>query len=206
MRTLYHQEIGGGYSNRRKIIVDAAEIRPEEFEIMALRAADGEELETVIVHNEVEAKKAYDEMLSHYLEPLQRAVFDGKLVPGEKYTLFHLGEFGFPIAWKITLLDYEYTTYAQYSDVVKLTFKMFRKRNTYQHYLHHESFAIFKGWQDLKKEDMVNVLSEENGVKTVMSKYSCFDSRYIEDGLSLLENPVVIYKNYKTGANGKIYA
>lgn len=38
------------------------------------------------------------------------------------------------------------------------------------------------------------------------SKYGCFDPRYFEDVLGKLKNPVVVYKEYKSGANGKAYA
>ena len=42
--------------------------------------------------------------------------------------------------------------------------------------------------------------------KITKSKYGCFDSRYIDDLENCFKNPVVIFKNYKTGVNGKIYA
>jgi len=65
---------------------------------------------------------------------------------------------------------------------------------------------IFEGWQDLKETDTKEVLKDDGNVKLVKSKYACFDSRYIDDLEKVFKNPVVIYKNYKTGVNGKLYA
>ena len=167
---------------------------------------DDEELECVTVRGIEKAKKSFDEMLSHYLEPIQKAIFDAGMIRDERYTLFCLSDFGFPVTIKFTFYGYEFTTYAQYSDVVKLIFRPFRKRSLYGMQLYNRSFAIFKGWQDLRKEDTTITISEDDNSKIVKSKYGSFDSRYIEEGLRLLENPVVIYKNYKTDVNGKIYA
>ena len=204
VRKLWSQHLFGGNCRRQEIAVSAAEINGE-YEIMALRTRDGEELENTKAATEEEAKKAYDEMLLHYLGPLQQEVFKadlaGKLVPGEKYTLFCLNDFGFPVAQKITYKSYEFTTYAQYDDVIDLYFVPARKRSMYHQLLHETSFAIFKGWQEIKKENvMVSEGIWERG------KYGCFDSRYFDDGLKLLKNPVVIYKKYETGVDGKTYA
>ena len=46
MKTLKHEEIGGDYSNKRKIIIDACEISSGEFSVMALYE-NGEELEEI---------------------------------------------------------------------------------------------------------------------------------------------------------------
>lgn len=65
---------------------------------------------------------------------------------------------------------------------------------------------IFEGWQDLKEANTKEILKDDGTVKIVKSKYGCFDARYIEDLEKVFENSVVIYKNYKTGTNGKKYA
>lgn len=204
MKTLKHEEIGGGYSIRKKIIIDTCEISDGKFDVMALYE-NGEELEEVETNTEAEAIQAFNKMFEKYAGELQKALY-GKLETGKKYTIVHLGEFGFPIAQKITFHSMKCTTYAQHGDVVKMIFTPYRKRNQYQKYFYNASFMIFEGWQDLNETDTKEVLKDDGNVKLVKSKYACFDSRYIDDLENVFKNPVVIYKNYKTGVNGKLYA
>ena len=202
-RQIRHTELFGGYTGRKRIIIDASEIFGE-FSVMALYD-DGEEIEEETPTTEEEAIIAYDNMMEKYLEPLQKAIFAAKLVPGNKYTLFYLNDFGFPVCQKITFERMEFSTYAQYSDVVKLIFKPYRKRSVYQKYFYNCSLSIFEGWQDLKEEDIKTTIKENAHIKITQSKYSCFDANYIKDGNKLLKNPIMIYEDFKTGANGKIY-
>lgn len=204
MKTLKHEEIGGNYSNKRKIIIDACEISSGEFNVMALYE-NGEELEEIETNTETKAIQAFNKMFEKYAGELQKALY-GKLETGKRYTIVHLGEFGFPIAQKITFHSMKCTTYAQYGDVIKMIFTPYRKRNQYQKYFYNTSFMIFEGWQDLKESDTKEVLKDDGNIKLVKSKYTCFDSRYIDDLEKVFKNPVVIYKNYKTGVNGKLYA
>ena len=98
------------------------------------------------------------------------------------------------------------TTYAQYSDVMEMIFTPYRKRTQYRKLIYNCSMMIFEGWQDLKEEGIKETLEDNKSVKITKSKYGCFDSRYIDDLENCFTNPVVIYKDYKTGVNGKIYA
>lgn len=205
IRRIRHTEINGGYTGRRKIIVDACELFPGKYSVMTLYEG-GEELEEVEPTTESEAIKEYNRMMEKYLNPMQKAVFTSSLTPGNKYTLFYLNEFGFPVCEKITLEGIEYTTWAQFADVVKLVFKPYRKRKLYQKYFYDQSFSIFEGWQDLREEDTKIVLKDNDQVRMTRSKYTCFSANYIKDGNALLKNPVLKYENFKTGVNGKIYA
>lgn len=202
-RQINHMELFGGYSGKRKIIIDASEIFGE-YSVMALYE-NGEEIEEKISKSEKEAMDLYKKMVEKYLEPLQKAVFMAGLVPGNKYTLFYLNDFGFPVCQKITFERMEFSTYAQYSDVVKLVFKPYRKRSMYQKYFYNCSLSIFEGWQDLKEEDIKTTIRENEHIKITQSKYSCFDANYIKDGNKILKNPIMIYEDFKTGTNGKIY-
>lgn len=202
-RTIRHEELKGGYTMGKKIIIDVCEIFGE-FEIMAMYE-DGEELESRTVSTEIEAIKVFDNLLLKYAEPLQCALYN-KLQSGKKYTLVYLNEFGFPVAQKITFHSMRTTTYAQYSDVMEMIFTPYRKRSQYRKLLHNCSIMIFEGWQDLKEEKIKETLEDNKNVKITKSKYGCFDSRYIDDLENCFKNPVVIYKDYKTGVNGKIYA
>lgn len=202
-RTIRHEELKGGYTMGKKIIIDVCEIFGE-FEIMAMYE-DGEELESRTVSTEIEAIKVFDNLLFKYAEPLQYALYN-KLQSGKKYTLVYLNEFGFPVAQKITFHSMRTTTYAQYSDVMEMIFTPYRKRTKYRKLIYNCSMMIFEGWQDLKEEEVKETLEDNKNVKITKSKYGCFDRRYIDDLENCFKSPVVIYKDYKTGVNGKIYA
>lgn len=201
--TLKHIELNGGYSGKRKIIIDACEFFGE-YEVMAMRE-NSEELACKTVATEIEAIKTFDNMILQYAGNLQKALYN-KLVEGERYTLVYLNDFGFPVAQKIIFQSMELTTYAQYSDVVKMIFKPYRKRSLYQKYFYNNSLMIFKGWQDMKESDTKEILKDNDSLKIIKSKYSGFDARYIDDLEKVFKNPVVIYKNFKEGKNGKLYA
>lgn len=194
IRTIKHEELKGGYTNSKKIIINAAEIFGE-FEIMAMYE-NGTELESTTATTEKASLKAFDEILLKYAEPLQKALYN-KLEEGEKYTLVYLNEFGSPVAEKIKFHSMKCATYAQYSDVVEMLFTPYRKRTQTKKRFYNCSLMIFKGWQDMKEENTHKILENNKAVKITMSKYACFDCRYIEDLEKVFKNPVVIYKNYK---------
>lgn len=198
-----HLELNGAYPNTRKIIIDACEFFGK-YEIMALYE-DGAELFCETVKTRKEAIKVFDNTVLQYAGNLQKALYN-KLTEGKKYTLVYFNEFGFPVAEKITFHHMEFTTYAQYSDVVKMIFMPYRKRKICQKYFYNTSLMIFEGWQDLKESDTLEIIHENQAVKTSISKYSCFDARYIEDLETILKNPIVVYKDFLKGKNGKLYA
>lgn len=203
MKRLAHEVIGGSYSNRREIILDACYIDRTTIEVMAL--SNGNEMEVKQFDNDEAAALDYFAKLVHrYAGNFQKAVY-GKLQRGEKYTLAYLNEFGWPVTQKIKFESAEFTSYAQHSDVVKMIFTPYRKRSLYQKYFYNQSLMIFKGWQDLEM-DKLSIITERNGLVIRSSKYSCFDARYIDEMEELFADPVLIYKDFKQGANGKIYA
>lgn len=205
MRKLLHEELKGGYTIGKKIIVSAIEITNKEYEIMALYE-DGEELDSCTTDTEDKAITCFNDFFNRYAEPLQKAVYNGKLKEGNKYTLVYLNDFGFPIAQKITFHSIKCCTYAQYSDCVKMTFTPYKKRNKWEKIFYNCSLMIFEGWQNIKESDTHEVISTTDSLKVTKSKYSCFDARYIDDLEKAFKNPLVVYKNYKTGCNGKTYA
>ena len=206
--SLYHAEIGGGYTLRRKVIINAADLRPLGGQIVvAAIIENGDELNSATVTTETAALAAFHSMVQQYAEPLQKAVDAAGLVPDRKYTLVYLSEFGFPIAEKITFHGCTFTTYAQHADVVRLTFTPYRKRSMRGRlFCGSSSLLIFNGWQDLPEQATSETLKEDEKVKITRSKYGCFSASYIEDAAALLKDPVLIFKSYQTGANGKVYA
>lgn len=206
--SLYHAEIGGGYTLRRKVIINAADLRPLGGQIeVAASIENGDELNSTTVTTEAAALAAFHSMVQQYAEPLQKAVDAARLVPGRKYTLVYLSEFGFPIVEKITFHGYTLTTYAQHADVVRLTYTPCRKRSPRGRlFCGSSSLLIFNGWQVLPEQATHETLKEDEKVKITRSKYESFSASYIEDAAALLKDPVLIFKSYQTGANGKVYA
>lgn len=205
MKTLKHTELNGNCTQKKKIIIDACEIEAGNFEVMALYA-DGEELDCLTSETESEAIQHFNTLINKYAGNLQKAICNANLVKGGKYTLVYCNELGFPVAEKITFNAAELCTYAQYSDCVKMTFTPYRARKMHGKYFYNSSLLIFKGWQELNKKDLYITIRENSNCKLLQSKYGCFDSRYIDDMEKCFKNPVVTYKNYKTGVNGKLYA
>lgn len=206
--SLYHAEIGGGYTLRRKITINAADLRTlgGQIEVAAI-TENGDELNSTTATTEAAALAAFHSMVQQYAEPLQKAVDAAGLVPGRKYTLVYLSEFGFPIAEKITFHGYTLTTYAQHADVVRLTYTQYRKRSTRGRlFCGSSSLLIFNGWQELPETATHETLKEDEKVKITRSRYESFSSSYIEDAAALLKDPVMIFKRYQTGVNGKVYA
>lgn len=205
--SLYHAEIGGGYTLRRKVIINAVDLRPlgGQIEVAAL-IENGDELNSTTVTTEAAALAAFHSMVQQYAEPLQKAVDAAGLVPGRKYTLVYLSDFGFPIAEKITFHGYTLTTYAQHADAVRMNYTPYRKCATRSRLFCGDSLLIFNGWQELPETATHETLKEDEKIKITRSKYESFSSSYIEDAAALLKDPVLIFKRYQTGANGKVYA
>lgn len=205
---LYHAEIGGGYTMRRKVTISAADLRPigGQIEVAALYD-DGEELDIITTTTEAAALAACGELVQRYAEPLQKAITAAGMVPGHKYTLVYLSDFGFPIAERVTFWGLTLTTYAQHADAVRLVYTPYRKRSKRSRlFLGTSSLLVFDGWQELPEAATHDILRDDGAVKVTRSKYSCFAASYIEDAAALMNAPVLIYKAYKSGANGKIYA
>ena len=71
---------------------------------------------------------------------------------------------------------------------------------------YNSSLMIFDGWQDMDESAIKETLKEDEKIKITKSKYSCFSASYIEDLEKIFKHPVMIYKDYKKGVNGKLYA
>ena len=207
INSIRHEQIGGGYTMQREITLNAADLRPTggQFEIVALDH-DGEELDGTTADSEAAALVEFNKLVQKYAGPLQKALNAAGLIPGHRYTLVYLNEFGFPVAQKITFDSMTFTTYAQHSDVVKLVFTPFRRRSKYSKRFYNSSLMIFDGWQDMDENAINETLKEDEKIKITKSKYSCFSASYIEDLEKIFKHPVMIYKDYKKGVNGKLYA
>ena len=197
MSSLYHAKLGSGYTHRREIIIDAADMREygeSVFEVAAL-TEDGEELDMERCDTEKQAKAAFDALIQKYAEPLQRTIASAALQPGGRYTLVFHNEFGFPIAQRVTFCGYAMRTYAMYSDVVQLKVVYRREKKQWlKLFIGYEPLLIFKGWQQLPESALWNVKHSAIGTTTRVSKYESFSNQYIEDALRILKDPVVVYR------------
>lgn len=193
MKHMYHEEIGGGYGMRRKTIIDTSEIEPGKFETMALVDATGDELESVITDNAQDAKRDFLAMIQRHALPLQAAFYRAEMIPGERYTLVFLGEFGFPVDLRITFREAHLTTYAQYDDAVSMTFMLKKKRNPRRMCLYNRSFLIYSGWRDLDASATYNVHKCEDGISVMSSKYGSFDERFMDDIKAMWPDYIVAY-------------
>ena len=206
IQTIHHEEIiFGGLPGERKVIIDTALI-DGKFETMVMYD-DGEELDSRVTTDEKQASIDFVKLLYMYAGDLQRAVIGANLQEGGKYTILSCGESGLPIAEKFTFHSMTCSTYAQYNDVMELTVTPYRGKNKSIITLCDTSFIILWGWHDLTEADIYNTIRETDKIKTMMSKYVGFDSRYIEDMEQNYQPFIIgIYKNYKTGVDGKTYA
>lgn len=197
MSSLYHAKLGGGYTQRREIIIDAADMREygeSGFEVAAL-TKDGDELDMERCDTAEQAKAAFDALIQKYAEPLQRTIASADLQPGGRYTLVYHNEFGFPVAQKVTFWGYAMRTYAQHSDVVQLTVA-YRggKTQWLKLFIGYEPLLIFRGWQELPGSALWDVKRSSGDATMRVSKYESFSDQYIEDALHILKDPVVIYR------------
>ena len=197
MSSLYHAKLGGGYTQRREIIIDAADMSEygeSGFEVAAL-TEDGDELDMERCDTAEQAKAAYDALIQKYAEPLQRTIASADLQPGGRYTLVFHNEFGFPIAQRVTFCGYAMRTYAQHSDVVQLKVVYRREKKQWlKLFIGYEPLLIFKGWQELPESAVWRPTRSTRDGTMRVSKYESFSNQYIEDALRILKAPVVVYR------------
>jgi len=199
MSSLYHAKLGGGYTQRREIIIDAADMREygeSGFEVAAL-TTDGDELDMKRCDTAEQAKAAFDALIQKYAEPLQRTIASADLQPGGRYTLVFHNEFGFPIAQRVTFWGYAMRTYGQHSDAVQLSVVYRRTKTRWlKLFIGYEALLIFKGWQELPESVVWQPPRSTRDGTTLVSKYESFSDQYIEDALRVLKDPVVIYRGH----------
>ena len=199
MSSLYHAKLGGGYTQRREIIIDAADMHEygeSGFEVAAL-TTDGDELDMERCDTAEQAKAAFDALIQKYAEPLQRTIASADQHPGGRYTLVFHNEFGFPIAQRVTFWGYAMRTYAQHSDAVQLSVVYRRTKTQWlKLFIGYESLLIFKGWQELPESVVWQPPRSTCDGTMLVSKYESFSDQYIEDALRTLKDPVVIYRGH----------
>ena len=205
IKRIAHQELGGGYADGPRYTIDTAELGPGMFETMVFRN-NGDELDVLRSDSEEGARKDFSELLQKYAGKVQNTFLKADMKPGERYTIFCLNEFGYPVAQKIEFKSMKLTTYAQHWDVVEMIYRPCRRQKIYKKWFYSGSFAICKGWQELPENFGFEMLQSSSGATISRSKYGCFDARFFEDMKAVIRDVLAISEDYQTGVNGKVYA
>lgn len=193
---LFHEEIGGGYGMRRKTIIDTSEIEPGKFETMAIIEATGDELDSATANNIQDAERDFQAMIQRHAGPLQAAFYGAAMVPGERYTLVFLGDFGFPVDLRITFHEAHLTTYAQFDDAVDVIFLPQGKRKLRRMYLYDKSFLVYSGWRTLDAKMAFN-MEKHDGCTTMISRYGSFDEHFIDDVKASWPDYIAAYEHHR---------
>ena len=114
-------------------------------------------------------------------EPIQiRRQFDrAGFTEGQKLTIFQISSFGMFTTTKVKFDHYEYATYAQYDNAVKMVMALPRKRGLYKTYFYNE-VIIVDGWQDIPRELFFERIESVNGVICEKSRFTSCDKAHYE--------------------------
>ena len=114
-------------------------------------------------------------------EPIQiRRQFDrAGFIAGQNLTIFQISSFGMFTTTKAKFDHYEYATYAQYDNAVKMVMSLPRKRGLYKMYFYNE-VIIVDGWQDIPRELFFERIESVNGVVCEKSKFTSCDKAHYE--------------------------
>lgn len=107
-----------------------------------------------------------------------------QLQEGQKYTIWSLGNFGFPACMNIKVISVECRRYAQHEKSILLRFTQKRGRRVMQlNILPGEAFIIWPGWINPDSEMYGQTEKCENGVTIRRSRFASFDRQYLQAAL-----------------------
>ena len=107
------------------------------------------------------------------VDGVQDQFANADLQQGQKLTIFKISGMGSMTTSRITFDSVENTTYAQYKDVVKLTFKQERKRDLYYNHFYGD-MLVYDGWLEFP-ETVLHEVKEENGMRITRTLFSSCD-------------------------------
>lgn len=156
-------------------------------------------LKAELKNSNIRLNKAIIQQLTEDLEELKVAMYkllievDGiqeqfrnaELQVGDKITMYHITDFGGIAKSQVTINDIEYTSYAQYRNVVKITFTPAGKRTKYYNYFYGD-MLVYKGWLSLP-DNVLNDISESNGFICKKSKYTSCDRKQYDEIINYFE-------------------
>ncbi|GED72544.1 hypothetical protein BRE01_62460 [Brevibacillus reuszeri] len=133
----------------------------------------------IVQQLDIEPLKVSMYKLLQEVDGIQEQFKDADIQQGEKITLFYVSDFGSMVTNRMTFDSVTPTTYAQYKNAVKLTFKPENKRTLYYNFFY-STLLVYKGWHSLP-DTVLNHVEEKNGFRVTTSKFlSCDDRQYDE--------------------------
>ena len=156
-----------GMEKFREIFTDTIKERGIRFDVGVVRAMENLRL-----------KYSLYRLLN---EPIQiRRQFDrAGFTEGQKLTIFQISSFGMFTTTKVKFDHYEYATYAQYDNAVKMVMALPRKRGLYKTYFYNE-VIIVDGWKDIPRELFFERIESVNGVICEKSRFTSCDKAHYE--------------------------
>ena len=101
------------------------------------------------------------------------------LQQNQKITIFKINDFGMMSTSHLIVDSFENSTYAQYKDVVKLTFKQKSKKGLYyKHY--YKDMLIYNDWLELPQNVLYDVKEQDGFICTSTKFLSCDNNQYDE--------------------------
>ena len=104
---------------------------------------------------------------------------------GQKVTIFKINDWGMMGERRITVDEITNAKYAQFDDVVKITFTPEGKRKQYYNYFY-DKMLVFNGWVELPKTVLHNV-EESSGMIITTGKFSSCDSNQYNEIINYFE-------------------
>ncbi|WP_064199015.1 LPD29 domain-containing protein [Brevibacillus brevis] len=152
----------------------------------------------IIQQLDIESLKVSMYKLLQEVNGIQEQFKDADIQQGEKLTLFYISDFGSMVTNRVTFDSVTPTTYAQYDNAVKLTYKPENKRQLYYTY-HYSDMLVYKGWYNLP-ETILNYVETHNGYVLTKSKHMSCDKKQYDAVLEHFEQQGVtpIVNTYKT--------
>ena len=128
------------------------------------------------------------------MNPLEEFI---KLVPGDRYTIVWMGEFGFPCSRQITLTSVRKDRYAQYTEAYYVTFVPRGKRKNRQVVFYgKKAVIVWPGWvsPDVTMYRNTEIKDTDTGSVAVSKSFPCFDERYMTIALESVKVivPVIV--------------
>lgn len=119
--------------------------------------------------------KLYGEMYS-----VQNQFAEANIGCGQRVTFVSIGEFGGIHVSRVTFETAVNSTYAQYKDVVKATFRPERKRNSYYKFIRGD-ILVYNGWlEDLPDDLLWETVMENSNAVMRKYKFTSFDHNMID--------------------------
>jgi hypothetical protein len=151
----------------------------------------------IIQQLEIDSLKSSMYKLLLEVDGIQEQFKQADIQQGEKITLFYISDWGSIVTSRVTFDSATPTTYAQYNNAIKLTYKPEKKRKLYYNHFY-STLLVYKGWHNLP-ETVLNDVEVRNDMIITKSKYHSCDKKQYDEILNHFETEGVkpIVNTYK---------